>query len=146
MALKPPTRSLKSRPITFTFDIPIGKTDKFWETLEKEGQILATKCNNCGALSFPPVASCTECLSSEVGWIPVAGEGEIETFTHVVIKPTSFQNNETYTVVVGKLRDGLKVLAWLKGVKMNEVKVGMKVKLVSGRTPEGSAIYNFVPL
>ncbi len=145
MSLKPPTRSLKSRPITFTFEIPLGKVDYFWESLEKEGRILATRCKNCGKRSFPPTGNCGECLSSEIEWVPVDGEGEIETFTHVVVKPSSFAANETYTVAVGKLKSGLKVLAWLKGMKKTDVKIGTKVKLIATRVPEGAS-YEFVPL
>jgi hypothetical protein len=145
MSLKPPTRVLKSRPITFTFDIPLGKTAHFWESLEKEGKILATKCKKCGDISFPPAANCTECLSTDLEWIPINSEGQIETFTHVVVKPSSFANHETYTVIVGKLDSGVKVLAWLRGVKMGDVKVGMRVRLVANKTPEG-AKYEFTPV
>jgi uncharacterized OB-fold protein len=40
----------------------------------------------------------------------------------------------------------VKVLAWLTGFKLSEVKVGMKAKLVAKVTAEGNATYEFVPL
>ncbi len=137
--------SIKSREIKIVQDIPIGKTLKFWEGL-KQGKIYATKCTKCGKLHFQPVVDCPNCLSSEMNWIELSSEAEIETFTHVVIRPTSFQQRKPYTIAIGKLREGIKVLAWLTGFKLSEIKIGMKVKLVAKVTLEGNPTYEFVPL
>jgi uncharacterized protein len=145
MSFGPPTRALKSRPITFIFDIPTNKTSKFWDEL-KNGRVYGTKCKKCGHKFFPPAADCSECLSSEMEWIDLTGEeGEIETFTHVIVRPPSFAEQATYTVAVAKLNQGVKVLAWLSGVKLGQAKVGMKVKLAGKPSPEGSS-YELVPI
>ncbi len=136
--------SIKSKPITIVEEIPISKTLKFWEGL-KQGKVYATKCCKCGKPYFPPSADCPECLSSEMEWIELGGEAEIETFTHVVVRPTSFCQYKPYTVAIGKLKDGVKVLAWLTGFKLSQIKVGMKVKLVAKVDAEGNASYEFVP-
>jgi len=136
--------SIKSKEIKIVQEIPISKTLKFWEGL-KQGKVYATKCKKCGKLYFPPAADCPECVSSEMEWIELSDEAEVETFTHVVIRPTSFQQNKPYTVAIGRLKEGVKVLAWLTGFKLSEIKVGMKVKLVAKLTPEGNPTYEFVP-
>jgi len=136
--------SIKSKPITIVEEIPISKTLKFWEGL-KQGKVYATKCCKCGKLYFPPSADCPDCLSSNMEWIELSGEAEIETFTHVVIRPTSFCQHKPYTVAIGKLKDGVKVLAWLTGFKLSQIKVGMKVKLAAKVDAEGNATYEFVP-
>ncbi|HXX72235.1 MAG TPA: Zn-ribbon domain-containing OB-fold protein [Candidatus Acidoferrales bacterium] len=128
MALSPPVRRLKSRPITFIFELPTEKLKEFWEGLEK-GKVYASKCKKCGQLSFPPTADCSHCLNREMEFVDIQGEGEIETFTHIVIRPPSFQNQPTYTVAVAKMNSGVSVLAWLKSAKLSEVKVGAKVRL-----------------
>ncbi len=64
----------------------------------------------------------------------------------MVIRPTSFQQRKPYTIAIGKLREGIKVLAWLTGFKLSEIKIGMKVKLVAKVTLEGNPTYEFVPL
>jgi uncharacterized OB-fold protein len=137
--------SIKTREIKIVQEMPISKTLKFWEGL-KQGKVYATKCTKCGKLYFPPTADCPDCLSSDVNWIELSSEAEIETFTHVVVRPTSFQQYKPYTVAIGKLKEGVKVLAWLTGFKLSEIKVGMKVKLVAGVTPEGNPTYEFVRL
>jgi len=137
--------TIKSREIKIIQEIPVSKTLKFWNGL-KEGKLYATKCHNCSKLYFPPSADCPECLCSEMEWIELCGEAEIETFTHVVVRPTSFCVYKPYTVAIGKLKEGVKVLAWLTGFKLSQVKVGMKVKLVAKISQEGNPTYEFVPL
>jgi uncharacterized OB-fold protein len=135
--------TIKSREITVAPLIPISKTLKFWNGL-KQGKVYATRCVKCGKTYFPPSADCPECLSTELEWVELSSEAEIETFTYVVVRPTSFQQIKPYTVAIGKLKEGVKVLAWLSGFKLSEVKVGMKAKLVAKTTPEGDLTYEFV--
>jgi hypothetical protein len=135
--------SIRSREIKVVQDIPVGKILKFWEGL-KEGKVYATKCIKCGKLYFPPVADCPDCLASDMEWVQLSDEAEIEAFTYVVIRPTSFQQNKPYTVAIGKLREGIRVLAWLSGFKLSETKVGLRVKLVAKASPEGNPTYEFV--
>ncbi|MEM3458567.1 MAG: Zn-ribbon domain-containing OB-fold protein [Candidatus Bathyarchaeia archaeon] len=137
--------SIKSREIKIVQDMPISKTLKFWEGL-KEGKIYATKCRKCGRLYFPPSADCSECLCSDMDWVELSSEAEIETFTHVVFRPTSFCEYKPYTVAIGRLKEGVRVLAWLTGFKLSQIKVGMKVKLVAKTSQEGNPTYEFVPL
>jgi uncharacterized OB-fold protein len=134
--------SIKSREVKIVQDIPINRTLPFWEAL-KQGKILATRCKKCGKLYFPPAADCSNCLTSEMEWIELSNEATIETFTHVVVRPTTFQQEKPYTVAIGRLKEGVKVLAWLTGFKLSEVKVGMKAKLVAKLTPDGRPTYEF---
>ena len=137
--------TLRSRPLNIIYNIPISKTLKFWEGI-KEGKIYTTKCKKYGKLYFPPVGDCANCLSSDMEWVELSGEGEIETFTHVIVKPASFQNEPPYTVAIARLKEGVRALAWLTGVKKRDVKVGLKVKLVAKVTPEGRLTYEFKPI
>lgn len=137
--------SIKSRPLNLVFDIPTSRTLKFWEWI-KEGEIYTTRCKGCGTLHFPPVGDCPECLSSEMEWVKLDGRGEVETFTHVIARPTSFQQHEPYTIAIGGLKEGISVLAWLRDADITEVEVGMKVRLTVGTTPEGVTTYWFVPV
>ncbi|MCW4037076.1 MAG: OB-fold domain-containing protein, partial [Candidatus Bathyarchaeota archaeon] len=71
--------------------------------------------------------------------------GEIEAFTHVIVRPASFQHREPYTIAIARLVDGIKVLAWLREAEITDVDVGLKVRLTAGKTLEGDASYWFVP-
>ena len=138
--------TLKSaRTLQLTYNLPISKTSKFWKGLTT-GKIYATKCRKCGKLHFPPVADCGDCGTSNMQWVELDGEGEIVTFTEVVVKPTSFSKEPPYIVAIAQLKEGVKALAWLTGVERENVKVGMKVRLVAKVDSEGNATYIFTPI
>jgi hypothetical protein len=143
MSSAPPT--IKSRPLSLVYDIPISKTQRFWNGI-KEGKVYTTKCKKCKKLYFPPVGDCSACLSSEMEWVELSNEAEIETFTHIPIKPASFQSYDDYTIAIGRLKEGVRVLAWLTGTRLEDIKVGMKVKLTAKITREGMLTYEFTPL
>ena len=138
--------SLKSaRKLQITYNLPISRTSKFWKGL-KEGKVYATKCQKCSLLHFPPVADCGSCGSSEVNWKVLDGDGIIVTFTQVFVKPASFSKELSYIVAIARLKEGVKALAWLTGIKREDVKVGMKVKLVAKVFPNKRVAYEFIPL
>lgn len=137
--------AIKSKPLELVFEIPISRTKKFWDHLE-QGEIYTTRCESCGALQFPPVSDCAGCGCSSIEWVKINGFGVVEAFTHVVARPASFQQHEPYTIVICKLEDGIKILAWLKDAEITEVEVGMKVRLSAGLTVEGEPNYWFVPV
>ncbi|MDH5733772.1 MAG: OB-fold domain-containing protein, partial [Candidatus Bathyarchaeota archaeon] len=85
-------------------------------------------------------------LSSDMEWVELGGEGEIETFTHIAVKPATFQSYDDYTIAIARLKEGVRVLAWLSGATLIETKVGMKVRLVAKTTSEGVLTYEFVPI
>lgn len=135
---------LRSRKLEISYNIPISRTLKFWEGL-REGKIYATRCRKCGKLYFPPLADCGECLESEMDWVELSGEGELITYTHIIVRPTSFQNEPPYTVAIVKLKEGVKALAWLTDIKKKDIKIGMKVKLVP-KILDDRLTYEFKPL
>jgi uncharacterized OB-fold protein len=138
--------TLKSaRTLHITYNLPISRTSKFWQGL-KEGKIYATKCQKCGKLHFPPVADCGNCGSSNLKWTELDGEGEIETFTQVVVKPASFLKESDYIVAIARLKEGVRALAWLVGVEREDVQVGMKVRLVAKVTSDGRVSYEFIQI
>jgi len=136
--------SIKSKPVTMEFDIPTDRTQEFWDYVEA-GEFRTTRCKSCGTLAFPPVADCVNCMDSDIEWVELDGRGEVAAFTHVIVRPTSFQERSPYTIVIADLVDGLKVLAWIEGSEMTEVEVGMKVQLKAGMTVDGDPSYWFVP-
>jgi uncharacterized OB-fold protein len=138
--------SLKSaRTLQLTYNLPISRTSKFWQGL-KEGKIYATTCQKCGKLHFPPVADCGDCGASDMKWNELDGAGEIETFTEVIVKPASFSEEPDYIVAIARLKEGVRALAWLTGVKREDVKVGLKVKLVAKVVSEDRVSYEFTPI
>ncbi len=133
------------RTLTLNYTISVGKIFPFFEKLA-EGKILAIKCKHCGELYFPPQVDCPKCRKSEVDWIELSGEGELETYTLIKIKPQSFSHYDDYVIAIGRLKEGVRVLAWLRVDDISKIHIGMKIKLVvSERLPESYLVYEFVP-
>ncbi|KXB04322.1 hypothetical protein AKJ50_02530 [candidate division MSBL1 archaeon SCGC-AAA382A13] len=140
--------SLKDmREVTLKYEIPIEQTKTFWKELE-EGKLYTSKCKECGEIMFPPQSYCRNCLKSDIEWIELDGAATIQGFTHIIIRPKSFSDEEPYTIGVGEFKHhkGVKALAWIEGFKMSEVEVGMDADLVPKQREDGPPYYVFVPI
>ena len=131
------------RSLTLRFDIPNSRTRGFWDAL-KEGRFVTTRCSKCGNLSFPPQADCPKCMGSEFTWVPLSKEATLVTFTRVHVPPASFAGSEPYTIAIGEVREGVKVLAWLENAGPEEPKPGMEVKIEARGAADGTPYYVFV--
>lgn len=136
--------SLRSRrPLTLRFDIPVSRTSEFWDSL-RAGKFVTSKCSKCGNESFPPQSDCPKCMGSEFQWVEVGREAKLVTFTQVRVTPASFAGSGPYTIAIGEFRGGLKVLAWLEGVRLEETRPGMDLRIEARRSGEGNPYYVFV--
>lgn len=137
--------SIDSRPLTYAHKIPILKTQKFWEGLKK-GEIYAVKCVRCEKLYFPPQTDCPICLASEVEWIKLNKTVVLETFTQVHVKPQGFTQYEPYTIAIAKTKEGVKVMGWLENIKLEEIKIGMKLEMNVKTLQDGYITITFKPV
>jgi uncharacterized protein len=131
------------RSLTLKFDIPISKTREFWDAL-KAGRFITTKCTKCGRVSFPPQADCPECMGDEFSWVDLGRDAILVTYTRVQIAPASFAGSNPYTIAIGEVKGGLKVLAWLEGAVPDGAKPGMRLRLEARESSEGNPYYVFV--
>lgn len=139
---EPPTLHSK-RTLNLRFNIPISKTSRFWDSLA-ENKFLTTKCVDCGKVSFPPQADCPNCMSGNVEWVELGTDAELLTFTYVQITPTSFVDHDPYVVAIGRLKEGVNVLAWLEGTDYTKLKPGDKLRLEGRKDAGGGPYYVFV--
>lgn len=69
----------RNRISTEEFWNPEHVVEKFWNGL-KEGTIYAKKCNECGAIEFPPHHACNACGYHDTEWTTLTGKGVLKTF------------------------------------------------------------------
>jgi len=146
VAYDPSSGTLRSRTLSLTYEIPVSKIAKFWEALA-EGKVLATACRKCGRRMFPPQAVCDRCQSEDVEWFEVKGVGEVMAFTHIVVRPASFQDEKVYTPAIAEFKeDGVRILAWIAPeVPKRRIKVGMKVRVEGRVLEDGRRTWVLVP-
>lgn len=121
------------------------KADGFVEYLEK-GELRGTKCRSCGRVFFPPRADCCFCLSDDMEWFKVEGQGSLLSFTKVNYGPTGFESDVPYILALVDYK-GTKVFGrFKKDVPEEEIRVGMAVKAVINKLPSGQVSYEFLPV
>ena len=105
------------------------KADQFVEFL-KDNELRGTVCMRCGAKFFPPRSDCDVCLSDDMEWYAIEGEGRLITFTKAMFAPAGFEKDAPYVLGVAEFPDGTKVFGRLeKSLSDDLIKPGMKVKI-----------------
>jgi uncharacterized protein len=101
-----------------------------------EGVLMGARCEQCGALSFPPRHICASCHGSSKQWIRLAGTGRLVAFTSISVVPPEmtkegFGRDNPYVVGVVDLDEGVRAVARIVGVDARHpetISVGMRVK------------------
>jgi len=132
-------RFKKFGTVSFT---AITKTNDFVGYLE-QGKVMGTKCKDCGMTFFPPRADCYKCLASNVEWFEVTGKGNLVTYSKLEYGPVGFEADLPYAIAVADYGAD-KVFGRLsKNSSESEIKVGMEVKAVVNKLPNGQVNYVF---
>jgi len=125
--------------VSFTVE---AKTADFIKYLES-GKVMATRCKECGVSYFPPRVDCPKCISSEVEWFEIKGEGKLRSYTKVNYGPTGFENDAPYTLALGEF-DGVRILARLsRDIGEKDIKVGMSLVVKPVKLPNNKIAYEF---
>ena len=122
----------------FALSINQTKVARFAKELA-EGKIMATLCKKCGKKYYPPRADCSDCMSSEMEWKPIGGEGKLVTFTKIYVPPEHFAIRqpmmpfssvqfEPCPIGILEVEDGLRIMGWMPKIDLKKIRVGMKLK------------------
>jgi len=118
------------------------KVNDFIDHLE-EGKVMGTRCQDCGQVFFPPRADCYKCLSSKVEWFEVSGSGKLLTFSKLVYAPVGFEEDLPYFIAVVDYGDYKIFGRVAKDVTGEDLTIGMEMKTVVNRLPNGQLNYVF---
>jgi len=132
-------RFKKFGTVTFT---AITKINDFVDFLEA-GRVMGTRCKSCGLVFFPPRSDCYQCLSSDMEWFEVAGNGKLVTYSRLQYGPVGFEGDLPYAIAL--LDYGtFKVFGRIAGdLPENEIRIGMEMKTAANRLPGGQINYVF---
>ena len=132
-------RFKKFGTVSFT---AITKINDFVKYLEN-GQVMGTRCTDCGTAFFPPRADCHQCLSSNTEWFEITGVGKLVTYSKLEFAPIGFQEDVPYCIALLDYGD-FKVFGRIAGdVPEQEIKVGMALKTAVNTLPSGQLNYVF---
>lgn len=124
---------------------PTELTQPFWDGVRAE-KLLIQKCSSCGLLRHTPKLWCPECLSDDYTWAQMSGNGEVYSYTIMHRAPaTSFQTEIPYAVALVELDEGVKMISNLISCPIEDVKIGMPVKVTYERANDEITLFKFAP-
>ena len=132
-------RFKKFGTVSFT---SITKVNDFIGYLE-DGKVMGSRCKECGLFFFPPRADCHQCLSSNMEWVEVSGQGKLVTYSKLEFAPIGFGDDLPYAIAVLDYGD-FKVFGRISGdVPEDEIKVGMEMTTKANTLSNGQLNYVF---
>jgi uncharacterized OB-fold protein len=118
------------------------KVNDFIDFLE-QGKVMGTRCRGCGLKFFPPRADCHQCFESQMDWFEVSGTGKLITFSKLEYAPAGFGDDLPYAIAVLDYGD-FKVFGRIAmDTPEEEVKIGVEMKTMVNKLPNGHLNYVF---
>lgn len=108
----------------------LDESNRFFWLAGEQGYLKIQRCGSCGFWVHPPQPLCTRCLSRDVAPQPVSGLGTVHSYT-INIQPWSPGLEVPYVIGSVELDEQKELLITtnLIGVDVNEVNIGMRVKV-----------------
>ncbi|MGI9006070.1 MAG: OB-fold domain-containing protein [Streptosporangiaceae bacterium] len=102
-------------------------TQFFWDGLAA-GELRIQRCPACGALRHPPGPMCPRCGAADPGYQVAAGTGTV--FSYVVHHhPPVPGKTLPLVIALAELDEGVRVLAEMPGLRPDQVRVGLPVRI-----------------
>jgi len=132
-------RFKKFGTVSFT---AITKVNDFIDYLE-QGKVMASRCQTCGMVFFPPRADCYKCLTSDMEWVEVSGKGKLVSYSKLEFAPIGFGDDLPYAIALLDYGD-YKVFGRIAdNVPDDEIRVGMELVTRVNELPNGQLNYVF---
>ena len=117
-------------PVDYVYTYGLG-LEKFFQALKRKGELLASRCPECGAVYLPCRVFCERCFSEIKKTFKVSGAGTL--FSYTICHLSMDGSRKTEPDVIGLVEldgtEGAKMLHFID-VKPEKVEIGMKVKAV----------------
>lgn len=116
---------------------PTRDEEEFWRS-GADGRLRMQRCGSCGRWQHPPNPVCFQCLSRQVAFEPVGGDGSVYSFT-INHQPWLPLLRDPYAVIVVELDEqpGLRFVSRLVDTDMADVRIGLRVRVVFEPLGEG---------
>jgi uncharacterized OB-fold protein len=116
---------------------PTRDEEEFWRS-GADGQLRMQRCGTCRRWQHPPNPVCFTCLSRDMAFEPVSGDGTVYSFT-INHQPWLPHLRDPYAVIVVELNEqpGLRFVSRLVDMDVADVRVGQRVRVVFEALGEG---------
>ena len=115
-----------------------------WREYPRRYRLEAGKCKKCGKIVFPTRLVCPKCGAREFETEILPDTGKVLTYTVIRVAPSQFTDQAPYAVAITELTNGVKLMAQLVDCDVDNIKVGMKLKVVSIKLLLDRVSYEFI--
>ena len=119
--------------------------EPFWRSIG-EGKLRLQRCAKCGCFRHPPQPICARCASFEDEWVEASGEATLYSFTivHHPVHP-AVETWVPYATGLVELAEGVRMVSLIKGVPLDQIVIGMKLRCVFTQVAPDFALPAFEP-
>lgn len=116
---------------------PTPDEEPFWRS-GADGRLRMQRCGSCHRWQHPPNPVCFSCLSRDVVFEPVSGDGTVYSFT-INHQPWLPRLRDPYAVIVVELDEqpDLRFVSRLVDTDLAEVHIGLRVRVVFAPLGDG---------
>ena len=117
----------------------------FWDSLRAH-RVEVQRCDGCGAFRYVPKEICNRCHRPEATWTPLAGTGEVYTYTVVRRAPTpAYQAEAPYALVHVSMDEGFRMIGSMRVDDAGTVAIGRRVRVAYDDVTADWTILRFEP-
>ena len=102
-------------------------TQPYWDAAKRH-ELVMPRCKNHNGFFWPPRELCPVCLSMELEWAPVGGNGRVYSYT-IINQPgiPAFADDVPYAYAHVQLDEGIRLTTNIVGCPVEEIQVDMPV-------------------
>ena len=126
-------------------------SSRIWREAPQRYRLEASKFKKSGKTYFPPRDVDPETGDTEQEMVKLPDTGKIVTYTVIRVAPNMWGDMSPYALAIAELTDGTRLMAQMTDVDVEEVKIGMEVRIefrriqTEGESGVLSYGYKFVP-
>ncbi len=114
-------------------------TARYWREVPQRYRMEAGECTACGEIHFPPRRICMKCGKQKFETVVLPDTGKVITWTVIRVAPDEFTDLSPYAVCLVELENGVRLMSQLVDVDLDEIEMGLPVKIEFRRIREDGA-------
>ena len=132
--------NVKPRPLPK----PTPATQAFWDGA-KQGKLMLQWDPTAKKYQFWPRANSVRTGRRNLQWKPTSGKGALYSFTVTHVPTPGFEARAPYVIGMIELDEGVRIIANLINIEIDEVEIGMRMKVAWEKLSDDITYFAFEP-